>query len=63
MGWYYNKSDWIFLLFSFLFFIVAVGFICWERHQMRSMVTRMNQMLEAATAGKFSERLFDESIL
>ena len=41
----------------------AVGFVCWDRYRMRRMVTRINQLLDSAIAGEFSEKLFDESVL
>lgn len=47
----------------FLLFLLAVGFVCWDRYRMRRMVIRMNRMLETAMEGTFSEQLFDESIL
>lgn len=61
--WYNWKGDRIFLLLALFLFLFAVGFVCWDRYQMRRMVTRINQLLESAIAGEGSEELFDESVL
>ncbi|MCX4269865.1 MAG: HAMP domain-containing sensor histidine kinase [Lachnospiraceae bacterium] len=63
MWYFYNKCDRIVLILAGFLFLSAVGFVCWDRYRIRCMVMRMNQMLEAAIAGTFSETLFDESVL
>lgn len=63
MSYLLYRSDSIFLFLAWIFLLFGIGFICLERYRIRRMIQRINQMLEAAIAGEFSEELFDESLL
>lgn len=63
MSNYFYEYNSIFLFLALLLLVSAIGYVCLERYRMRRMIERMNQMLEAAASGEFSEELFDESLL
>lgn len=43
--------------------LAAVSAALWQRCKMRRLMLRMNEMLDAAMDGSFTERAFDESLL
>lgn len=43
--------------------LAALGGVLWERHKTRRLLERINDMLDAAMDGSFTERAFDESLL
>lgn len=51
------------LLFSFISIFAALVTIVWNRRKLRHILTTMDEMLNMAIQGNFSEEVFDESLL